>query len=74
MKCTNCGGRTKISEGIRKEDMSYRKRVCTKCGFSFYTKAVVIEEEVSDEAFEAIREYHREYSKLRYRRKKNEMS
>lgn len=74
MKCINCGGRTKITEGVRKGNIAYRKRKCVKCGLSFYTKAVVIEEEVSDEAFEAITAYHREYSRLRYGRKKNEVS
>lgn len=56
IKCPNCEGSTTKVESRHMDGNVYRKYKCTKCGYLFYTK-----EFISDEAWEEIKKYHREY-------------
>lgn len=60
IKCPNCEGGTTKTESRHIDSKVYRKYKCTKCGYMFYTK-----ESISDEAWEEITRYHREYYRNR---------
>jgi transcriptional regulator NrdR family protein len=60
LKCSNCEGSTQITESRHIGGNIYRRYKCVKCGFVFYTK-----ESISDEAWEEIKRYHREYYRAR---------
>lgn len=60
IKCPNCGSGASLMESRHLDNNVYRKYKCIKCGFIFYTK-----EHISDEAWEEITRYHREYYRAR---------
>ena len=41
MKCTECGGKTKVLESGLWEDGFHRRRKCMKCGKEFYTSEAI---------------------------------
>lgn len=59
-KCPNCGGNAKITESRRLDHNVYRKFKCLKCNYVFYTK-----ETISDDAWDVINTFHREYYRER---------
>ncbi len=63
MNCPECDGKTKVTISKKVEMVVARKRECTKCGYSFYTEEVEVEEP------DALR-YHWSTTKARQRMKK----
>lgn len=44
MYCPNCNGKTTVKESRKVEMNVYRHRVCTVCGYDFYTEETEIED------------------------------
>lgn len=44
MNCPECNGKTTVKISKRVELVVARQRECTKCGYSFYTEEVEVEE------------------------------
>lgn len=64
MLCRFCKSRTIIADGVDNAnlDETYRERVCTKCGRTFYTVEFPIE--VTDRLRQDWRENHKDHEKL----------
>ena len=44
MNCPECDGKTTVKISKKVEMVVARKRVCTKCGYSFYTEEVEVDD------------------------------
>ena len=53
MKCPECDYKTSVVDSRRVEDTVFRRRLCTRCKYRFYTEELTIEDE------DIVRNYHR---------------
>ena len=65
MKCSKCGGKTKVLDGSFSPDEIYRKRGCKACGYKFYT--IEYEIEKNENMWKEWTKYNRSW--IRYHKK-----